>query len=242
MDIAGATSCDVSCWRGSSSTLARHGDGDERGRLDRGNVDCRRGRGRALPSNTAPPTISGTVQQGQTLTASNGTWTGTPTSFAYRGVTATSAVATVWTCRCDEPTYVLQASDVGAHLRVVVTATNAGGSTAATSQQTAAVVGLPPSNTALPSISGTPQQGQPVTASNGTGRGARPRTPTAGAPATEAAATAWTSPAQPARRMWWRLDLAGTLRVVVTATNAGGSTAATSAQTGSCGRCTALER
>jgi hypothetical protein len=38
----------------------------------------------ATPSNVSPPTISGTAQQGQTLTETNGVWTNTPTTFSYR--------------------------------------------------------------------------------------------------------------------------------------------------------------
>src|SRR5207245_1316548 len=35
------------------------------------------------PHNTSPPTLSGSVQQGQALNASPGSWTPAPTSFAY---------------------------------------------------------------------------------------------------------------------------------------------------------------
>jgi hypothetical protein len=38
----------------------------------------------AVPVNTAPPAISGTPKVDHTLTASNGTWSNAPTSYAYQ--------------------------------------------------------------------------------------------------------------------------------------------------------------
>ena len=40
--------------------------------------------GVAVPVNTSPPTVSGTPQQGQTLTEHNGAWSNEPTSFFYQ--------------------------------------------------------------------------------------------------------------------------------------------------------------
>src|SRR5438132_12303368 len=36
------------------------------------------------PSSTSPPTITGTPKQGQTLTEVHGSWTNSPTSYAYQ--------------------------------------------------------------------------------------------------------------------------------------------------------------
>jgi hypothetical protein len=129
------------------------------------------GAGKAAPANTSPPTISGTVREGETLTASSGSWSGsTPMSFKYRWQRCNQGGG-----KCDNiggatsSTYKLVNRDVGNTLRVSVTASNSDGSANAVSNATAVVAGgKEPTNTSPPTISGTAKDGQTLTASNGT--------------------------------------------------------------------------
>jgi hypothetical protein len=187
------------------------------------------------PVNTAPPTISGTAQDAQTLTASPGTWTGTqPIAYAYQ-----------WQ-RCDSngancagiggataANYSVASADVGGTLVVVVTASNAGGNTAATSSRTAVVQPTPPALNSQPTVSGMAQEGQTLTATSGNWSGTSPMTygyqwqsceptgndcgPITGATTSTYAVT--------------NGDVGTTIRVLVTASNAAGNTSVFSAAT-----------
>ncbi len=189
--------------------------------------------GSGVPVNTALPTISGTAQQGQTLTAANGSWNYTPTGYTYQWQdcnTAGSECAAI--SGATSSTYKPVESDVGKTIRVVVTATNTFGSTPATSEKTATVLYATPVNTGLPVISGTVQQGKMLSTTNGswTGSGLSyayqwRQCNTAGEACTNisgATASGYTLQAS---------DVGKTIRVVVTASNTGGATPATSAKT-----------
>src|SRR5437763_916877 len=103
----------------------------------------------AAPTNTALPAISGSAQAGQTLTASNGSWSGEPTSYAYQWQRCNSSGGSCAAITgATAQTYTAASADVGSTLRVAVTASNSGGaSSPATSAQTA-VVTAPPSDPA----------------------------------------------------------------------------------------------
>ena len=191
----------------------------------------------AAPVNTAPPTISGTPQVGQTLTAGNGTWTNSPTSFAYQwlrcnaGGNSCASVA-----NGTQRTYTLVGADAGRTMRVRVTATNADGSTAAQSDQTTVVAPATstagPKNTDPPTISGTPKVGQELTANEGSWSG----NPTSYAyqwQRCDADVASCTSVVGASGKTYGvRLaDLGYRLRVAVTARNAKGSATANSAIT-----------
>jgi hypothetical protein len=193
----------------------------------------------AAPVNTAPPTISGTAQDGQTLTATSGSWTGTGTikyAYQWQRCDTTGASCTDIT-GATASTRTLKSADVAFTLRVRVTASNSSGASSATSDATAVVQALPPANTAAPTITGTLQDGQKLTASKGTWSGSTPLSysyqwqhcDSTGANCTDiAAATSSTKTLKSA-------DIGFTMAVRVTASNAslpsGGSASATSAPT-----------
>jgi hypothetical protein len=138
-------------------------------------VGAAQGAHRTSPSNTSPPTISGSATIGSKLTASPGSWSGSePKSFVYQ-----------WQ-RCDangnncvqngngKATYGLDVPDSNHRMRVMVTATNSDGSATATSAPTAIVSEGSPLNTSLPVISGTPMEGETLSATAGTWTGPEP--------------------------------------------------------------------
>jgi hypothetical protein len=91
------------------------------------------------PINMALPTISGTAQVGNTLTASSGSWADSPTSYAYQWQDCATSTSCTNITGATSSSYTLQSSDVGKAVDVVVTATNAGGSSFVASVQTQTV-------------------------------------------------------------------------------------------------------
>ncbi len=78
------------------------------------------------PVNAAAPTISGTTEETDTLTATTGSWGDFPTSYSYRWQDCTAGTCTNIPGATSK-TYVLQYSEVGDTVDVVVTATNGSG-------------------------------------------------------------------------------------------------------------------
>jgi alpha-tubulin suppressor-like RCC1 family protein len=125
------------------------------------------------PSVSVRPSISGTLQSGQTLTADHGTWSNAPTGYSYgwQRCSGSPTVCAAITGSDDaddhDSTYTLTSADPGTRLRVRVVATNSSGSTAALSLATGAI-GSKPVATSRPTITGTTRRGQTLTADHGT--------------------------------------------------------------------------
>ena len=92
----------------------------------------------AAPTNSVLPGITGTNQQGATLTVSNGVWTGSPFSYSYQWQSNGSNVGT------NQNTYVPVSGDVGHTITCIVGGTNAGGTTYATSPATGTITASGP--------------------------------------------------------------------------------------------------
>ncbi len=104
------------------------------------------------PANSSPPTITGSPIQDQTLTAGPGTWSGNP-AFAYQWLRCDSTGGNCTTIAgAATTTYLIQAGDVNATIRVRVTATNSNGQNVATSDKTGVIqtAAPPPERRARP--------------------------------------------------------------------------------------------
>lgn len=92
--------------------------------------------GGAMPNNTVLPVISGTAEEGQTLTASTGTWSGTPTpTYSYQWLGDGESLPGE-----TGATLELAAEHIGMNIRVIVTASNTAGTAVAVSAETVDVV------------------------------------------------------------------------------------------------------
>jgi hypothetical protein len=204
----------------------------------------------SAPANINPPAIvGGTTTEGQTLTASPGTWTGSPTSYAYQWQDCNASGAECANIAgASALTRKLASSDVGHTLRMVVSAKNAAGSTSVASAATAKIAAKASSKPAAltdtkpPAIGGTTTEGQTLTASPGTWTGS----PTSYAYQWQdcnasGAECANIAGASASTRKLVSVDVGQKVRVVVTAKNVSGSASADSAQVGPVTQPTAKE-
>ena len=92
------------------------------------------------PANTVAPAITGTAQEGQTVTCSTGTKTGTPTiTYAYQWKRNGSNIGSA-----TNSTYILVSADVSQSITCQVTATNGVGSANATSNTITPIAAVDP--------------------------------------------------------------------------------------------------
>ena len=190
----------------------------------------------ATPANTAVPAITGTTTDGHTLTSGPGTWTGTPTiSFARQwrrcdaaGLNCADITGATGT------TYDLTPADVGSTIRVIVTGSNGAGTTPATSAPSAPIAPAGPAVTVDPTITGTPRHGATLTAHPGTWTGTPAVTFTYQWRRCNADGTACQDMPAATGSTYdlTAADIGASIRVVVTATNAGGTASATTAALG----------
>ena len=181
----------------------------------------------SAPVNTVAPAVTGTATVGQTLSTTNGTWTGAPApTFTYQwqrtGVNIGGATSN---------TYVLVAADYANTIRCVVKATNsvAPSGVTANSNSTASVAGNAPVNTVAPAVTGTATVGQTLSTTNGTWTGV----PTPTFTYQWQRVTTNISGATSSTYVLVNADAANTIRCVVTATNAVSAVSANSNSTAS---------
>jgi hypothetical protein len=127
----------------------------------------------AAPATTSPPTVEGKFQVGETLTAGNGSWSNSPTTYTYQWQRCTSGgTGCVAITGATTRTYKLTSADVDKTVRVLVTATNTDGQATANSHPSPVISDASaPRNTARPVISGSARVGDTMSVTTGTWTG-----------------------------------------------------------------------
>jgi hypothetical protein len=184
-----------------------------------------------VPYNTTAAGVSGTPRQGQTLTVSTGVWSPTASSFSYQWQRSTNAGSS-WSNipGATSATYVIVAADVNAYERVVITAANGAGSTTVDTAKVGPVASAAPSSTVAPALSGTPRQGQTLTASPGSWSAAGATYAYQWQRSSNGSTWSSISGANADTYVPTSTDVNDYVRVVVTASNGYGTASATSAQ------------
>ena len=204
----------------------------------------------SAPKNTAEPTISGSAVQGQALTGSNGSWTGTsPIAFTLQWVRCPSNGGAADGGNCTfisgatGSTYTLTSDDVGKRMRFRVKGSNSAGSQTVASNPTATVAAngtSVPKNQQEPTISGQAVTGSTLSASTGTWSGTTPMTFAyqwvrcgSNGGKSDGSNCTFLSGANGASYVLQSADVGKRMRVRVTATNSAGSSTAASNPTSS---------
>jgi hypothetical protein len=100
--------------------------------------------GATRPAVLTAPAVSGTAEVGQTLTSASGTWSGSPTSFAFQWQRCDAAGAgCAAIAGATGSSYTVTPADIGLTVSLIVTATGAGGSQSATAPTSAVVIPAP---------------------------------------------------------------------------------------------------
>ena len=189
------------------------------------------------PLNNQPPTVTGTATVGNQLTATAGSWSGSPTpTFTYQWQDCdTNGANCSPISGATNTTYTITNQDIGFTIEVLVTATNTAGTNQAASSPTNTIpaVSQPPLNNQPPTVTGTATVGNQLTATAGSWSGSPTPTftyqwqdcDTNGAncsPISGATNTTYTITNQ---------DIGFTIEVLVTATNTAGTNQAASSPT-----------
>jgi hypothetical protein len=122
-----------------------------------------------FPTNSSTPSVSGTLREGNTLTAAAGTWVGAATikySYQWWRCNAFGTSCSEEIKKATKSTYVATTSDVDHVLEVAVEASNKSGHGNASGLTGTPIEGKP-QNSALPVIEGTAQAGTVLKVSEG---------------------------------------------------------------------------